>query len=632
MCGIGGVWQLDGGMIEREILGRMVKALHHRGPDASGIHLAGPIGLGHTRLKIIDLSDSARQPMCNEDETIWIVFNGEIYNFREIRADLERKGYRFRSHSDTEVILRLYEEIGDKCVDALEGMFAFAIWDGRRRRLVLARDRAGKKPLFYGGKQGAFVFGSEVKALLKHPAVTGQVALDALPHYFTFGYAPPGRTLYEGINQVPPAHVLMLEADGRMELRRYWDLDFAPRAGKPPSVQAAAEQVRGLVTDAVRKRLVSDVPLGAFLSGGIDSTIVVGIMSRLMDQPVKTFSLGFAGDPDFDETYYARLASSHFRTEHTEFIVEPKAVDLIETLVWHHDGPFGDSSAIPSYIVSQLTRQHVTVALNGDGGDELFAGYLRFQATVAAERIPPAVSRACHHALSVFPQPKQYHHWFRRAQRFFAGASSSLFGRMRRWISIFDEDVITLLRPEMFKGLPTGIVDYPPELIARTGSFSPLSKALYVNFMTYLPDDLLVKMDRSSMAHGLEGRSPFLDHRLAEYVAGLPDAYKLHGTTTKYILKKAFADMLPEEILRRGKKGFGVPLGAWFRGDLRDYVQDLLLSPTAHSRDYVVPSYVAELVREHLSGVRDHGHRLWTLMTFEVWLRLMQQDTPGASA
>lgn len=621
MCGICGIRQQEGERIDPDTIERMTKSLQHRGPDASGTHIDGSIGLGHTRLKIIDLSDSARQPMSNEDGTCWIVFNGEVYNFRGIRADLECKGYRFRSQSDTEVILHLYEELGDKCVEALEGMFAFAVWDKRRHRLLLARDRAGKKPLFYGIAGGVFVFGSEVKAILQHPAIRRQVSLESLPHYFTFGYAPPGRTLYEGIRQVPPAHTLVVEADGREELRRYWDLDFCRKTGRAPTVAAAAAQVRSLITEAVKKRLVSDVPLGAFLSGGLDSTIVVGIMSRLMDQPVRTFNLGFAGDPDFDETYYARLASRHFKTEHTEFIVEPKAVDLIDTLVRHHDGPFGDSSAIPTYIVSQLTRQHVTVALNGDGGDELFAGYLRFQATVAAEHIPPALSRAMHGVLSVLPQPRQYHHWFRRTQRFFAGASSSLFARMKRWISIFDDDLVALLRPEVFKDLLHQEVGYPAELIACTAGLSPLSKALYVNFMTYLPDDLLVKMDRSSMAHGLEGRSPFLDHRLAEYVASLPDDYKLRGTTTKYILKQAFSDLLPAEILHRGKKGFGVPLGAWFRGELQGYLRDVLLSPSARSRDYLSMPYVAALIQEHSAGTRDHGHRLWALLAFEVWLR-----------
>jgi asparagine synthase (glutamine-hydrolysing) len=622
MCGICGMLRLNGGPASADVVAKMAATLRHRGPDGSGLHVDGPVGLGHTRLKIIDLSEAASQPMSNKDGTLWIVFNGEIYNFKELRKSLEKyHGHVFRSSSDTEVVLRLYEELGEKCVEELEGMFAFALWDARRHRLFLARDRVGKKPLYYASAGTTFVFGSEVKALLRHPAVGLEPLLAALPHYFTFGCPPPGQTFYHGIRQLPPAHSMTVEADGRIELRRYWDLDFSRAPGKQPSLAEASADVRTLVTEAVRKRLVADVPLGAFLSGGIDSSIVVGLMSRLLDRPVKTFSLGFEGDPDFDETHYARMVATHFRTDHTEFIVKPKAIDLIETLVRHHDGPFGDSSAIPTYIVSQLTRQHVTVALNGDGGDELFAGYLRFQACLAAERLNPGFSRLCSRALGAFPEPKQYHHWLRRAQRFFAASSSPLFDRLGRWIGIFGEDLPRLLRPDVFAGIATTGIGYPADMLAKTAAFSPLSKILYVNFMTYLPDDLLVKMDRSTMAHGLEGRSPFLDHRLAEYVAGLPDHFKLRWGTTKYILKRAFADLLPAEILRRGKKGFGVPLGAWFRGELKEYLQDLLLSPRALSRDYLEPTYVATLVSEHLQGVRDHGSRLWALLAFEVWLR-----------
>lgn len=619
-------------------------SLTHRGPDAEGSHVnarqassAGPaVALGHRRLAIIDLSPNGRQPMTNEDDSLWIVLNGEIYNFRELRAQLQSRGHSFCSESDTEVVLHLYEELGEKCVEALDGMFAFALWDERRKRLFLARDRVGKKPLYYGRVGSTFLFGSEVKALLRHPAVSGEVSLEALPCYFTFGYAPQGQTFYRGLHQLKPAHAMTVDADGREDIWRYWDLDFGgARAGRAgvPSLSEATARVQTLVTDAVRKRLVADVPVGAFLSGGLDSSIVVGLMSRLMDKPVKTFSIGFTGDPDFDETRYARIVASHFGTDHTEFIVEPKAIDLIEPLVWHHDGPYGDPSAIPTSIMAKLTRQHVTVALNGDGGDEIFAGYLRFQAALAADRLPPALGRLAGRILSAVPEPKAYHHWLRRAQRFFTAASDGLFGRLQRWTAFFDADLRELLRSEVFAGIPVGGSGYPPELIARTSQFSTLSKVLYVNFMTYLPEDLLVKMDRATMMHSLEGRSPFLDHHLADYVAGLPDSYKLRRGTTKYILREAFADLLPQEILRRGKRGFGVPLGAWFRGELRDYLQENLLSPTALSRDFLQPAFVARMVREHVEGVRDHGNRLWALLTFEVWLRMMRDQAgrrPGA--
>jgi asparagine synthase (glutamine-hydrolysing) len=641
MCGICGIVNFDGRPIEPEVIGAMTASLVHRGPDGEGLYCnstggaqQGPVvALGHRRLAVIDLSPNGKQPMTNEDGSLWIVFNGEIYNFRELRARLQAQGHVFRSSSDTEVILRLYEEVGEKCLEEMDGMFAFALWDGRKKQLFLARDRVGKKPLYYAQVGSTFVFGSEVKALLRNPAISGELSVEALPSYFTFGYPPSDQSFFKGLRQLEPAHAMTVGPEGRSEVWRYWDLDFFPAPGRIPSFTEATDQVRSLVTEAVRKRLVSDVPIGAFLSGGIDSSIVVGLMSRLMDRPVKTFSIGFTGDPDFDETRYARIVADHFRTEHTEFIVEPKAINLIETLVWQHDGPFGDPSTVPTFILSQLTRQHVTVALNGDGGDELFAGYLRFHASVAAERLPSGLSRLANRALMMLPEPKQYHHWLRRAQRFFSVASEPLFVRLHHWTAFFDRDLSELLRPEVIEGLRVVETVYPRRLLDRTSRFSTLSKVLYVNFMTYLPEDLLVKADRSTMAHGLEGRSPFLDHRLAEYAAALPDQYKFRRGTTKYVLRTAFADLLPAEILRRGKRGFGVPLGAWFRGELRDYVQDLLLSPSALSREYLEPSFVARTVREHVEGDRDHGNRLWLLLTFEVWLRMMRdQATLGHHA
>ena len=638
MCGICGVVNFDGKPVAHDVLRSMMASLAHRGPDGEGTYFNaggglsnGPaVSLGHRRLAIIDLSANASQPMTNEDESLWVVFNGEIYNFQELRARLQVQGHSFRSGSDTEVILHLYEELGDKCVEDLDGMFAFALWDQRRRRLFLARDRVGKKPLYYACVGSTFVFGSEVKALLRHPAVRADVSLEALPCYFAFGYPPRGQTFYQGVRQLEPAHAMTVDAEGRIDRWRYWDLDFSPASRGLPSWAEAVAQVRELVTEAVRKRLVADVPLGAFLSGGIDSSIVVGVMSRLLDRPVKTFSIGFTGDPTFDETRYARMVASHFRTDHTEFIVEPRAIDLVESLVWQHDGPFGDPSTVPTSIMAKLTRQHVTVALNGDGGDELFAGYLRFQGCLAAERLPPDLCRALSRALSVLPEPKQYHHWLRRAQRFFSAASEGLLTRLQRWTAFFDVDLVDLLRPEVFDGIRTTGLGYPAELVERVSRFSTLSKLLYVNFTTYLPDDLLVKLDRSTMAHSLEGRSPFLDRQLAEYVAALPDDFKLRRGKTKYILKAAFADLLPTKILHRGKRGFGVPLGAWFRGELRTYIQDLLLSPTALSREYLQPAFVSRLVQEHVEGVRDHGNRLWALLSFEVWLRLVRDRHQAA--
>ncbi|HSE94665.1 MAG TPA: asparagine synthase (glutamine-hydrolyzing), partial [Methylomirabilota bacterium] len=395
MCGIAGVFRYDGGPVDADSLAAMSAAVSHRGPDGldQDIQTVGSlqVGLGHARLRIIDLSAAASQPMVSDDGAVSVTFNGEIYNFRELRARLQARGVRFRTASDTEVILRVYEAEGPDAITSLDGMFAFALWDAHRRMLLLARDRVGKKPLFYASGPGWLVFASEIKALMRWPELAVEVDPGALPAFFLYGYVPTPATPYRGIRQLPPGHCLSVDGTGATRLWGYWEL---PPAGPPPAEGDATGRVRELVTDAVRRRLVADVPLGAFLSGGIDSTIVVGVMSQLMGTPVRTFSIGFAGDPRFDERRYARLAARHFGTEHTEFVVEPSAVDLVDRLVYHHDGPFADSSAVPTYLLSRLTRQHVTVALNGDGGDELFAGYLRFYAALLAERVPAGLRRA----------------------------------------------------------------------------------------------------------------------------------------------------------------------------------------------------------------------------------------------
>lgn len=626
MCGIAGVTTFDGQKVPAEIVQRMTTTLAHRGPEASGIRLwAGEalgVGFGHTRLKIIDLSDAASQPMANDDGSIWIVFNGEIYNFRELRDELCARGVVFRSSSDTEVILRLYEVEGERCVDRLDGMFAFAVWDGRRRTLLLARDRLGKKPLFYTTAGSVFGFASEIKALLRHPDIAGEIDAQALAPYFIYGYVPSPGTFYQGVAQLPPGHLLRVTPEGSREVRRYWDVPL-PDAGARAAIseEEAAARVRELTTEAVRRRLIADVPLGAFLSGGVDSTIVVGLMSQLMDEPVRTFSIGFTGDPRFDETAYARMAAKRFNTVHTEFIVKPSAVELVERLVWHHDGPFADSSAIPTYLLSRLTRQHVTVALNGDGGDELFAGYLRFAAAVWAERVPSGVRLAADRLLSGLPAWGGHRSAFSRLQKFAGSAALPFEERFTRWIAVFYEDLSRLL-PDV--GSPP-LLDRLIHHLSRCAHATPLSRLLYLNLKTYLLDDLLVKMDRCAMAHGLEARSPFLDRALVEYAFSLPDHFKLRRIRTKAILRRAFADLLPEPIQRRGKMGFGVPLRAWFSRDLKPYLHDTLLSPSAKLRSYVDQTYVLALCEAHWAGRADHGHRLWALLTFEVWLRQLGQ-------
>ena len=633
MCGICGVLGFSGGPVDGATIRRMAEALHHRGPEATRVLLSpdpgvatttGPVvGLGHTRLKIIDLSDAANHPLSNEDGTIWAMLNGEIYNFLELRNELKAAGHQFRTEGDTEAIVHLYEEMGDRCVDRLDGMFALAVWDERRRRLLLARDRTGKKPLFYYRSPSFFAFGSEIKSLLAHPGIPAEVSLRALPRLFLYGYVPNPETLYEGIAQVPPGHSLSVESGGEVRLRQYWDWTF-PERPLEIGTREAVERLRELLTAAVRRRLIADVPLGAFLSGGLDSSIVVAIMSDLMQQPVKTFSIGFAGDPSFDETRYARLVAQRYGTAHTEFIVEPKAFDLLERLVHVYDGPFGDSSGIPTYILSELTRRHVTVALNGDGGDELFAGYLRFAGGVLAARVPPAVFRLGRALSGWLPPVGGHRHPLRRAARFFQDPDMPWLERFSQWISFFHRDLQNLVLPSVAPDLARfdRIAYFRPYFGAVQGR-SPLSQLLYLNAKTYLPDDLLVKMDRASMAHALEARSPFLDRALMEYVAALPDRFKLRGQTTKWLMREAFRDALPREVLTRGKMGFSVPLATWFRGELREPLQSLLLEPTARLGRYVDVQYVRRLVEAHLSGRENVEQVLWLLLTFEVWLRTL---------
>lgn len=635
MCGIAGCVRFNGQPLPRSVLERMTDALAHRGPEGRGLHLAADggmsVGLGHTRLRVVDLSEAAGQPMSSDDGATWVVFNGEIYNFRELRASLEQRGCRFRTSSDTEVLLRCYEAEGERCVSRLEGMFAFAIWDARAHRLLLARDRVGKKPLFYVLTRTIFAFASEIKALLRHPEIVPEVHADALPAFFLYGYVPTPATLYRGIHQLPPGHRLTVDAEGTVRVEAYWDVPLLAAGKRPPSEAEAAERVRELVTAAVQRRLIADVPLGAFLSGGMDSSIVVGVMSRLLREPVRTFSIGFAGDPRFDETAYARRIASQFGTTHTEFIVEPSAVQLIEQLVWHHDGPFADSSAIPTYLLSQLTRQHVTVALNGDGGDELFAGYLRFSAALLSERIPWALRAAAQTLVAGLPTGGHHRSVVRRLQKFADGAALPFTERFSRWVAVFYDDLPQLLPAYQGNGrAPEPLERLAPYLKACEGA-SPLTRLLYLNLKTYLVDDLLVKMDRCSMAHALEARSPFLDRELLEYVFSLPDGMKLRWGRTKVILRRAFRDLLPPDVLRRDKMGFGVPLQTWFSGELRQFLQDLLLAPDAHARAYVDQGYVRRLCEEHWALRADHAHRLWTLLTFEVWLRNLSLEAAPAA-
>ena len=614
MCGIFGSVGAPAGP---DAVRRVAAVLHHRGPDSGGVLQLERATLVHARLRIIDLSPAAAGPMPNEDGSVWITFNGEIYNFLDLRRELEARGHRFRSHSDTEVIVHGYEEWGDRVVGRLDGMFAFGLWDARADRLLLARDRAGKKPLYYALRGDHLVFASEIKALFASGTPT-DLDEEAIPGLLAYGYPPAPRTLYRHVSELLPAHHLVYRPGGLPETTRYWALDVQAR-DPAPGRPAAAERIRELLTEAVRKRLVADVPLGAFLSGGLDSTIVVGLMSRLGPK-VRTFSIGFAGDPRYDETQYARTAAAAFGTDHTEFRVTAADFELIDRLVWHHDGPFGDSSAIPTYVVSRLTRRDVTVALNGDGGDELFAGYVRFWAAATTERIPRPLRRVAGMVPAFLPRGARGKSLTARLWRLLSAVDRPLGDRTTFWNSFFAFALDDLLRPEL-NASPDAVLEFHRRYFSATNGHSPLAAVLEHNFGTYLPCDLLVKMDRMSMANALETRSPFLDTALMEYVAGLPDDYKLRGRTTKSILREAFADLVPEDIQRRPKMGFGVPLGTWFRGNLRDYLRDHLAVPGALINAYVRADAVDRLLREHLEGRADHGHQLWLLLTMEIWLR-----------
>ena len=619
MCGIAGTLEFSGGMTDEDALEQMIDSIGHRGPDGSRVDVAGPVGLGHARLRVIDLSERADQPFWNESETVAVVCNGEIYNFRELRSELKAAGFQFRTESDTEVILRLYEQLGVAAIPKLDGMFALGIWDEKREWLVLARDRAGKKPLFFFRDAQRFAFGSEIKALHAHPRIPREPDLLSLPQFLTYGYFPGRTTGYQTIEKLPPATILTVDLRGQTERKQYWSLPY--RTNGIQRIEEAIEGVGTLMHKAVTKRLVGDVPIGAFLSGGLDSTVVVGLMSRALSKPVRTFSIGFEGESDYDETAYAEMAARAFGTEHTTFRVPPPSDDLLEQLVHYHDGPFGDSSAIPTYLVSRLAREHVTVVLNGDGGDEVFAGYDRFTAAITTERVPSWL-RAWGPPLSrLLPEPKSWASFSRRVKRLLEAAALPADERYRAWCSVFPRAAHELMSNPPSEDTQSAIADHFRSYLGEASEGTTLAKLLYLNFHTYLPEDLLVKVDRCSMAHGLEARSPFLDTALVEFAGRLPDRFKLQRFTTKYVLREAFKNLIPEPILKRRKMGFGVPLGSWLRGPLRGYLEAHLQAREARIYEHVRRESVQRMLNAHLSGKVDFGQKLFSLLTLEIWLR-----------
>ncbi len=630
MCGIAGKLHYDPAHpVDEALIRRMTAALRHRGPDDEGVWTAGPIGLGNRRLAIIDLSPAGHQPMSNETGTVWITYNGEIYNHQELRADLERRGHRFRSTSDTETILHLYEEHGRDCVQYLRGMFAFALWDGRLRRLFLARDRFGKKPLLYAETAAGLTFASEIKALLQDPAVSRDVDELALHHYLTYGYVPGPQTAFQQIRKLPPASTLLWDAAcGRISIERYWTLRYTPKLDI--SEEEAAGQLLALLRQATRLRLISEVPLGAFLSGGIDSSAVVALMAEAMSEPVKTFSIGFA-DQSFDERPYARQIAQQYATDHHEFTVTPDALAVLPELAWAYGEPLADSSALPTYYVAQMTRQHVTVALNGDGGDEAFAGYDRYLASQLAaryERLPRwlregLITPIARRLPEAAGRRTPYGRPLRRFKRFALATGATPERRHARWLILMDNTVKNALYTPDFRGRMAEIDSLAllDQALAAADSPDFLDRVQFGDVSLYLPDDLLVKMDIATMMHSLEGRSPFLDHHVAEFAARLPASYRLRGRTRKYILKLALRDHLPPGILHRDKQGFALPIGRWFRHELRPVAYDVLLDPRTLGRGLFDGAAVRAMLDEHASGRMDHRQRIWSLLMLELWFR-----------
>jgi asparagine synthase (glutamine-hydrolysing) len=600
----------------------MCAAIRHRGPDEDGFYFNGAVGLGMRRLSIIDLK-SGQQPIHNQDRTAWIVFNGEIYNYRELRAKLEKLGHTFYTNSDTEAIVHAYDQYGDDCPKHLRGMFAFAIWDERTEELFLARDRVGKKPLLYAQVNAQFVFGSEFSALFQHPGVSKDVDFEALNRYLSFMCVPAPFTVYRAIRKLEPGHSLRYRK-GEIKIQRYWQPDFSHKLDI--SEQEAGERTIEILRDAVKVRLMSEVPLGAFLSGGIDSSAVVALMSEVSSAPVKTFSIGFE-EQDFSELHHARRVAEHVGADHHEFIVRPDALEVLPLLVEHYGEPYADSSAIPTYYVARETRKHVTVALNGDGGDESFAGYERYAAMQLAERyrrIPSALREVVlRRAVEAMPASPTERGRVKDVKRFVQAASLPKVERYLRWVSVFDSEAKQDLYTENFssqtdEAAATRMLD---PWFARANGGGIVDAVLLTDIMTYLPNDLLVKVDIATMANSLEARSPFLDHHVMEFAASLPVKFKLRGLTTKYLLKRVLQKLLPAENIERRKMGFGVPIGHWLRGKLQPFLRETILSDKALKRGLLRPEEVRRLVELHTRGERDYANQLWTLLMMELWFQ-----------
>lgn len=619
MCGICGRLNFNSRPVEADVIERMSGILAHRGPDDEGVYAKGPLGLGHRRLSIIDL-ETGHQPMADRRQKVWIVYNGEIYNFPSLKKTLLAKGYPFITQSDTEVILAAYEYYGPECLEHLQGMFAFALWDEDKQRLFLARDRLGIKPLYYYLDKDKIAFASEIKALLCDPEVPREINRKGLFNFFSYGHAVAPDTIYQEIKKLLPGHYLICERDGRYQLNQYWDC--------PPVVDdedrgedGYCAEINELVEKAVSSHLLSDVPVGAFLSGGIDSSAIVAFMSRIMDRPVTTFSVGFRGPNFFSELDDARYVADYFGTDHHEIEVdEEDLIETLESLVYHYDEPFGDAAGLPTYLVSRLARQHVKVVLTGEGSDELFGGYRRY----SIERLSPYYSKLpssirnglLQRGIHLFPR-------LRRTKKALTVMDvEDPAERYGSWLLVYDLPLLQdLFHPDLMSELKKYDPFWPYRIYYASGDADRLSRIFYVDQKTWLVDGYLEKGDKATMAVGLEARVPFLDHPLVEFVARIPSRYKIKGLTTKYILKKAMKGILPARVLRKRKHGFSVPIDPWIRGRLRRYSQEILLDTKTLNRGFFKKKTVERLLSDHLRGKEVYDTHLWLLLNFELWQR-----------
>jgi asparagine synthase (glutamine-hydrolysing) len=634
MCGICGFYDYRTHKpANREVLGDMLRVLHHRGPDDFGVHCDKDLALGMRRLSIIDLS-GGKQPITNEDGTIVTVFNGEIYNYRPLRDELESRGHTLATESDTEVIVHLYEDFGEDCIHHLRGMFGLAVWDARQRRLFVARDRLGIKPVYFAQAGGTLIFASEIKAILQHPAVHVRLNVEALNNYLSLKYVPSPQTMFSGISSLPPGCSFTCDSNG-LRARRYWDLSFANPRGRQLREEVYAEQLEALLRECVQQHLMSDVPFGAFLSGGVDSSSVVALMSQFLNEPVKTYSVGFEGDGEtFSELPYARMVAKKFQTDHHEIIIRPShLVELANKVVWHLDQPLAENATLANYLVAELAARDVKMVLTGEGGDELFAGYARY----SGERFSPLFRAVPGPVKSLALAGCSWVPGMRRQKlALFALSQTDEISRFVNWFPLFNSEMKqSLLSADLKESLSGYGADYVfAEQLSRTDAVEPVNRMLYVDTKLWLPDLLLARGDKMSMAVSLEARVPLLDHKLVEFAAALPQNLKLRNLTRKYLLKRVSKAWLPPEILHRKKQGFPMPTSLWLRKEARSFMRDVLSTSALQRRGLFHAPFVEKLIGEHERGFADHGSLLWGLMNVELWQRIFtdsQVRTEGAA-